>query len=148
MPISQKRIFEVTMPIALQRMLGLESYTVNELKVLQQELLNFGNEISDVLGSFRPAVATETREPIPVVKAKSSKPIGTAEQRSQILEIIKTKGRLSAKSIAIEIGIGQPLASSIMSSLYEYKQVERVRNPNTVYREYLYELPQSAILVA
>lgn len=34
MPINQKRIFEVTLPKELQRLLAVESHTVNSLKEL------------------------------------------------------------------------------------------------------------------
>jgi hypothetical protein len=147
MPITQKRIFEVTIPTPLQRALGQDNYTVTGLKELQQELINFGNEISEVLGSFKPDYTIQ-KVPSPTGKANytvSAK--GTFEQRNQIFALLKQKS-MTSKEIYNTTGFEPQLVFNIMHYLYNTNQVERIQNPDSKSREFRYSLPPSPISVA
>jgi hypothetical protein len=136
MTITQKRIYEVTLPNKLNNLLTIKDHTVNTLRELRTEVLNFGNEITDVLGIFESGTAS-----IPTKDNPIGKTFGTPEQKNKIFSALKTKHQMISKEVATLLGIAPATASTILSSMCNAKLLVRTQSPNTVGRLYLYELP-------
>ena len=141
MPITQKRIYEVSLPETLKRLISLEAYTVSDLKSLQQAILDFGNEISDALGAFNPPKPTTT-----VTKSKVT-PKGSPLERQQIFTLLKQKS-MTSRDIIAATGMEPQTVYNIMHYLFNNGYVERVQNPDNKMREFIFSLKPSGISVA
>jgi hypothetical protein len=143
MTITQKRVFEVTIPEKLNNLMSLSEHTISSLRDMQLELVAFGNEIGDALGSFTPKPSANF---VASSKQTVGKTMGTPEQKNQIFALLKEKP-MTSREIVEATDLPPQTIYNIMHSLYQAKLVTRTQKTDAKNYQFIFALPPSDINV-